>query len=61
MELKQDSANSLETRKRHHLVKRLKRAAQHAEKLVTICELNTVDARTVLDAKVLQKSMCVCE
>ncbi|CAO3591463.1 unnamed protein product [Absidia cylindrospora] len=57
MELKQDSANSLETRKRHHLVNRLKRAAQHAEKLVTISELNTVDARTVLDAKAYAATM----
>lgn len=52
MELKQESTNSLDTRKHHHLTKRLKRAAQHAEKLVTLCEQNTVDARTVLDAKV---------
>jgi hypothetical protein len=55
MELKQESTNSLETRKHHHLTKRLKRAAQHAEKLVTLCEQNTVDARTVLDAKVKRK------
>ncbi|KAI8333105.1 hypothetical protein BC941DRAFT_504898 [Chlamydoabsidia padenii] len=57
MELKQESANSLDTRKHHHLTKRLKRAAQHAEKLVVICEQNTVDARTVLDAKAYAATM----
>ncbi|KAI8086210.1 uncharacterized protein BX664DRAFT_335181 [Halteromyces radiatus] len=57
MELKQESTNSMDTRKRHHLTKRLKRAAQHAEKLVIICEQNTVDARSVLDAKAYAATM----
>lgn len=52
MELKQESANSMETRQRHHLVKRLKRASQHAEALYTLCQEQTVDIRTVLDVKV---------
>ncbi|KAL7319269.1 signal recognition particle subunit srp68 [Mucor circinelloides] len=51
MELKQESANSMETRHRHHLVKRLKRASQHAEALYTLCQEQTVDIRTVLDVK----------
>lgn len=52
MELKQESANSMETRQRHHLVKRLKRASQHAEALYKLCQEQTVDIRTVLDVKV---------
>ncbi|KAF1798711.1 hypothetical protein FB192DRAFT_1430019 [Mucor lusitanicus] len=51
MELKQESANSMETRQRHHLVKRLKRASQHAEALYKLCQEQTVDIRTVLDVK----------
>lgn len=53
MELKQESANSMDTRQRHHLVKRLKRAAQHAQTLYTLCQNQTVESRTVLDAKVI--------
>lgn len=52
MELKQESGSSMETRQRHHLVKRLKRAAQHAEALYNLCQEQTVDVRTVLDVKV---------
>lgn len=52
MELKQESANSMETRQRHHLAKRLKRASQHAEALYNLCQEQTVDIRTVLDVKV---------
>lgn len=52
MELKQESANSMETRQRHHLVKRLKRAAQHASFLYDLCEQQTVDSKTVFDVKV---------
>lgn len=52
MELKQESANSMDTRQRHHLVKRLKRASQHAQALYELCEKQTVDSRTVLDVKV---------
>lgn len=51
MELKQESANSMDTRHRHHLVKRLKRAAQHSETLFSLCEKQNVDNRTVLDVK----------
>ncbi|CAO3698053.1 unnamed protein product [Rhizopus microsporus] len=51
MELKQESANSMETRQRHHLVKRLKRAAQHASFLYDLCEQQTVDSKTVFDVK----------
>lgn len=52
MELKQESANSMDTRQRHHLVKRLKRAAKHSQALYDICEKQAVDGRTVLDIKV---------
>jgi signal recognition particle subunit SRP68 len=52
MELKQESANSMETRQRHHLVKRLKRAVKHSQALYDICEKQSVDGRTVLDVKV---------
>lgn len=52
MELKQESANSMDTRQRHHVVKRLKKASQYAQQLYTLCENQTVEVRTVLDAKV---------
>ncbi|KAG2195646.1 hypothetical protein INT47_002885 [Mucor saturninus] len=51
MELKQESSKSMDTRQRHHLVKRLKRASQYAQQLYTLCENQTVDSRTVLDVK----------
>ncbi|KAI9280119.1 hypothetical protein BY458DRAFT_501462 [Sporodiniella umbellata] len=51
MELKQESAQSMETRQRHHLVKRLRRASQHATKLLELCEKQTVDSKTLFDAK----------
>ncbi|GAA5801525.1 hypothetical protein HPULCUR_006973 [Helicostylum pulchrum] len=51
MELKQESSNSMDTRQRHHLVKRLKRASQYAQKLYALCENQTVESRTALDAK----------
>ncbi|KAI9358479.1 hypothetical protein BD770DRAFT_410284 [Pilaira anomala] len=51
MELKQESANSMDTRQRHHVVKRLKKASQYAQQLYTLCENQTVEIRTVLDAK----------
>ncbi|CAO3657178.1 unnamed protein product [Mucor hiemalis] len=41
----------MDTRQRHHLVKRLKRASQHAQALYELCEKQTVDSRTVLDVK----------
>lgn len=52
MELKQEASKSMDTRQRHHLVKRLKRASQHAQQLYDLCESQTVDSRTVLDVKV---------
>ncbi|KAI8635959.1 hypothetical protein BD408DRAFT_426909 [Parasitella parasitica] len=51
MELKQEGANSMETRHRHHLIKRLKRASQHAQALSTQSQEQSVDFRTVLDIK----------
>jgi signal recognition particle subunit SRP68 len=50
MELKRESAS--EPRKRHHSVKRLKRAAEAAEELKALCEQKEVDARTLLDVQV---------
>lgn len=52
MELKQESTNSMETRQKHHLIKRLRRSSQHALKLVELCEKQTVDSKTVFDVKV---------
>ncbi|KAI8081834.1 uncharacterized protein B0P05DRAFT_508635 [Gilbertella persicaria] len=57
MELKQESANSIDTRSRHHLVKRLKRASQHAEQLYALCQKQKVDNYTVLDVKAYTSSM----
>ncbi|KAI9301802.1 hypothetical protein BJ944DRAFT_257393 [Cunninghamella echinulata] len=57
MELKQESANSLDTRKRHHLIKRLRRAAQYSQQLCEISEKQTVDPRTVLDTKAYAATM----
>ncbi|RCH81735.1 signal recognition particle subunit srp68 [Rhizopus stolonifer] len=51
MELKQESTNSMETRQKHHLIKRLRRSSQHALKLVELCEKQTVDSKTVFDVK----------
>ncbi|ORX47499.1 hypothetical protein DM01DRAFT_1385889 [Hesseltinella vesiculosa] len=51
MELKQESTNSLDTRKRHHLTKRLKRAVESAKQLYVHCEQQVVDPRTLLYAK----------
>jgi signal recognition particle subunit SRP68 len=55
MELKQEAASSMETRQRHHLVKRLKRASQHAAHLLELCEKQIVDSKTVFDVKVVIK------
>ncbi|KAI8059880.1 hypothetical protein BC940DRAFT_313021 [Gongronella butleri] len=57
MELKQESTTSLDTRKRHHLTKRLKRAAQIAQQLLVLCETHAVDARSVLHAKAYAATM----
>ncbi|KAG0174417.1 signal recognition particle subunit srp68 [Apophysomyces sp. BC1015] len=51
MELKQESATTVNLRKRHHLIKRLKRAYQRSEQFYAECEKQKVDGRTVLDAK----------
>ncbi|CAO3629335.1 unnamed protein product [Cunninghamella blakesleeana] len=57
MELKQESANNVETRQRHHLIKRLRRAAQYSQQLYEISEKQTVDPRTVLDTKAYAATM----
>ncbi|KAI8388898.1 uncharacterized protein BYT42DRAFT_251343 [Radiomyces spectabilis] len=57
MEIKQESTTSMNLRKRHHLTKRLKRASQYAETLYKECEKQTVDSRTVLDAKAYAATM----
>ncbi|KAI8977586.1 hypothetical protein BDF20DRAFT_913901 [Mycotypha africana] len=51
MELKQESANSMDTRYHYHLIKRLKRAAQYAQQLLDLCQQQNVDARSILDVK----------
>lgn len=51
MQLKQESTNSMETRQQHHLIKRLKRAAQHSETLFILCEKQKVDSKTAFDVK----------
>ncbi|KAJ3079824.1 signal recognition particle subunit srp68 [Quaeritorhiza haematococci] len=49
MQLKRESAS--EPRKRHHLMKRLKKAAEAAAKLEQICQEGKVDTRTALDVQ----------
>jgi signal recognition particle subunit SRP68 len=50
MELKRESSS--ESRKHFHIVKRLRRAAQHAALLSKIAEQHSAEKRTQLDAKV---------
>ncbi|OBZ86209.1 Signal recognition particle subunit SRP68 [Choanephora cucurbitarum] len=57
MELKHASTNSIDTRPQHHLIKRLKRASQYAEQLHQHCQQQSVDDRTLLDAKAYASSM----
>ncbi|KAJ3038273.1 signal recognition particle subunit srp68 [Rhizophlyctis rosea] len=49
MELKRDS--TAEPRKKHHLIKRLKRAAQTATKLEGLCQERETETRTQLDVQ----------
>ncbi|CAG8481618.1 9823_t:CDS:2 [Racocetra fulgida] len=63
MELKRESRSSGDTRKKHHLIKRLKKAAKLGEKLENLCsrEAGKVDTRTVLEAQVgtaHQETLC---
>ncbi|CAG8439666.1 7635_t:CDS:10 [Scutellospora calospora] len=53
MELKRESRSSGDTRKKHHLIKRLKKAAKLGEKLENLCsrEAGKVDTRTILEAQ----------
>jgi hypothetical protein len=54
MELKRESRSSGDVRKKHHLIKRLKKAARCAEHLEKLCsrDSNKVDTKTVFDAQV---------
>lgn len=54
MELKRESMSSGDTRKKHHLIKRLKKAEKLSAHLEKLCsrDAGKVDARTVLDAQV---------
>ncbi|KAG9291736.1 hypothetical protein G9A89_012021 [Geosiphon pyriformis] len=54
MELKRESrSNGVDTRKKFHLIKRLKKAVKYAQALEILCstEKGKVDARTVLEAQ----------
>ncbi|CAG8619265.1 38406_t:CDS:10 [Gigaspora margarita] len=53
MELKRESRSSGDTRKKHHLIKKLKKSAKLGEKLENLCsrEAGKVDTRTVLEAQ----------
>lgn len=42
-----------EPRKRFHLIRRLRKAATHAESLEKLCEGELCDARTKLEAQVI--------
>lgn len=55
MELKQESTSSMNIRKKHHLIKRLKRASQHAEALYQLCQKQEIDNGTNLEIKVCLK------
>jgi signal recognition particle subunit SRP68 len=50
MELKRDSSG--ESRKHHHVVKRLRRAAQYASQLSETAEKHSTEKRAQLDVKV---------
>ena len=52
MYLKQEAA--AESRKRHHMVERLRKAVKHADQLFSLCDGSAkVDARTKLEAQVI--------
>ncbi|CAG8689532.1 13146_t:CDS:2, partial [Acaulospora morrowiae] len=53
MELKRESRASGDTRKKHHLIKKLKKAAKLGNQLEQLCSRETgkVDTRTVLEAQ----------
>ncbi|KAF7730401.1 signal recognition particle subunit srp68 [Apophysomyces ossiformis] len=57
MELKQESANTVNLRKKHHLIKRLKRAYQRSEAFYAICKNQQVDGRSILDAKAYSSTL----
>ena len=50
MQLKSEA--NTEPRKRFHMLSRLRKALQHADLLVKLCESNKCDARTKLEAQV---------
>ena len=54
MELKRESRSSGDVRKKHHLIKRLKKAARCGEQLEKLCsrDSNKVDTKTIFDAQV---------
>ena len=54
MELKRESRSSGDVRKKHHLIKRLKKAAKCGEQLEKLCsrDSNIVDTRTYFEAQV---------
>lgn len=49
MQLKEEA--NTEPRKRFHLVSRMRKAVDHSESLVTLCESEKCDARTKLEAQ----------
>lgn len=57
MELKQDASSSSGLRKRHHWIKRLKRASAIAQTLRGLCEKYNVDTRTLLHVKAYCETM----
>lgn len=50
MQLKSES--NTELRKKFHMISRLRKAVQHSEVLVSLCESEKCDARTKLEAQV---------
>ncbi|ORZ02745.1 hypothetical protein BCR43DRAFT_482096 [Syncephalastrum racemosum] len=57
MELKQDASSSSGLRKRHHWIKRLKRASAIAQSLCDLCEKYNADTRTLLHVKAYYETM----
>ncbi|KAI9025212.1 hypothetical protein CLU79DRAFT_744588 [Phycomyces nitens] len=57
MELKLEAESSMGTRKKHHFTQKLKKAGQHADALYSLCQRQSVDSITVLNAKAYAMTM----
>lgn len=57
MQLKMEA--NTEPRKRFHLLSRLRKAVKHGEELERLCDSDRVDAKTKLEAQVLEFNIVV--